>query len=262
MTVDRIVEKPSRTLPERGFLNGRLALVTGAARRIGRQLALALAEQGVDIVLHHNESEFEATMTADELRGHGVRVELVRAHLGDSFRAEDLVYRAADIMDRPVDILVNNAAMYYPGTAQDTSVRTWTEFQNVNLRAPWLMARTMAETLGPDGTGDVINLNDAAALRPRADHFAYTMSKWALHGLTKNLAVALAPNIRVNELALGSVLPPEPSTGDYEHVVREDIPLERFPKPEEVASAMLYLLANASLTGQTLYLDGGENLAQ
>ena len=260
MTVDRIVEKPSCTLPERGFLNGRLALVTGGARRIGRQLALALAEQGVDIVLNYNESEFEATMTADELRNQGVRVELLRAHIGDSFKAEDLVYRAADLMDRPVDILVNNAAIYYPGTVQDTSVRTWTEFQNVNLRAPWLLARTMAEMLGPEGKGDVINLNDAAALRPRADHFAYSMSKWALHGLTKNLAVALAPGIRVNELALGSVLPPDPGTGDYEHTAREVIPMDRFPKPEEVASAMLYLLANESLTGQTLYLDGGENL--
>ncbi|PIE76757.1 hypothetical protein CSA17_00465 [bacterium DOLJORAL78_65_58] len=189
MVVDRIVEMPRRILPERGFLNGRLALVT-----------------------------------------------------------------------RPVDILVNNAAIYCPGTARDTSVRSWTEFQNVNLRAPWLLARTMAETLGPTGSGDVINLNDAAALHPRADHFAYTMSKWSLHGLTRNLAMALAPNIRVNELALGSVMPPDPGTGDYQHTPRENIPLDRFPRPEEVAAAMLHLLANASLTGQTLRLDGGENL--
>ncbi len=260
MTIDRIVEKPNHLLPERGFLNGRLALITGGARRIGRHLALALAEQGVDIVLNYNESEFEATVTAGELQNRGVRVELLRAHLGDSFRAEDLIYRAADIMERPVDILINNAAIYYPGTVEDTSVRTWTEFQNVNLRAPWLLARTMATVLGPEGKGDVINLNDAAAFRPRADHFAYTMSKWGLHGLTRNLAVSLAPRIRVNELALGSVLPPEPTTGDYEHVAREDIPMDRFPKPEEVASAMLYLLSNESLTGQTLYLDGGQTL--
>lgn len=258
--MDRIVEKPNRLWPDRGFLNGRLALVTGGARRIGRQMALALAENGVDIVLHHNESEFEATMTADECRHLGVRVELVRAHLGDSFLAEDLIYRSRDIMERPVDLLINNAALYYPGTAEETSVRTWTEFQTVNLRAPWLLARTMAECLGPEGRGDVINLNDAAALRPRADHFAYTMSKWGLHGLTRNLALALAPRIRVNELALGSVLPPEPGTGDYEHTTREEIPIDRFVKPEEVATGMLQLLANEALTGQTLYLDGGQSL--
>ncbi|PID79654.1 hypothetical protein CSB20_09510, partial [bacterium DOLZORAL124_64_63] len=246
MVVDRIVEMPRRILPERGFLNGRLALVTGGARRIGRQLAQALAEQGADIVLHHNRSAREASETAEELRGHGVRVALLAAHLGDPFQAEDLIHRAIDSMGRPVDILVNNAAIYCPGTARDTSVRSWTEFQNVNLRAPWLLARTMAETLGPTGSGDVINLNDAAALHPRADHFAYTMSKWSLHGLTRNLAMALAPNIRVNELALGSVMPPDPGTGDYQHTPRENIPLDRFPRPEEVAAAMLHLLANAS----------------
>lgn len=260
MAIDRIVQREPNFLPERGFLNGRLALVTGGARRVGRQLALALARHGSDILLHYNESQFEASVTAEELRNLGVRVELVRADVRDAFLAEDLIHRSVDLLGRPVDILINNASIFEPGEATTTSPEDWAAFQDVNLRAPWLLARTMAELLGDEGRGDVINLNDAAALKPRADHFAYTISKVGLHGLTKNLALVLAPRIRVNELALGAVLPPDAGGGEYVHTKREEIPLDRFIKPEEVASAMLYLLGNEALTGQTLHLDGGQSL--
>ncbi len=118
----------------------------------------------------------------------------------------------------------------------------------------------MADGLPDDGRGDVINLNDFRALSPTSENFAYTMSKWGLHGLTRNLALALAPRIRVNELALGAVLPPEAKTSEYVHTTREEIPIGRFVTPAEVSSAMLFLLANESLTGQTLNLDGGQNL--
>jgi len=187
-------------------------------------------------------------------------VVLLQPDLEDSFLAEDLIYRAADAMERPVDILINNAAIFGPGSAMETDADQWDDYHNVNLRAPFMLARAMAGCLGDDGSGDVINLNDFRALRPCVENFAYTMSKWGLHGLTRNLALALAPKVRVNELALGAVLPPNPGSGEYAHTTKGEIPVGRFVTPDEVCSAMLFLLANQSLTGETLNLDGGQNL--
>lgn len=260
MAIDKIENSIKKVWPAAGFLTGRTAIVTGGARRMGRHLARALAEQGADIVLHFLGSEFEASATRGELEKRGAKVVLLQADLEDAFLAEDLIYRAADAFEKPVDILINNAAMFGPGAAQETDEALWNDFQNVNLRAPFLMARAMADTLPDDGRGDVINLNDFRALRPCAENFAYTMSKWGLHGLTRNLAVALAPKVRVNELALGAVLPPNPGSGDYAHTTKEEITIGRFVTPDEVCSAMLFLLANEAMTGETLNLDGGQNL--
>ncbi len=260
MVIEKTVEEPKKTWPERGFLNGRTALVTGGARRLGRHLARALADQGTNIVLHYNQSSFEAMATKDELESRGVNVILLQADLGDSFLAEDLVYRAHEASNGTLDILINNASQYGHGDAQTTSVNDWDNFQNVNLRAPFIMAQTLSEVLMEEGRGDVLNLNDFRSLRPAAKDFAYNMSKWGLHGLTRNLALALAPRLRVNELALGAVIPPDPSSGDYENTTREDIPIGRFVTPEEDCSAMLFLLSNQAMTGQILNLDGGESL--
>ncbi len=260
MAIDKIEETKTNSWPTPGFLTGRTALVTGGARRLGRHLARALADQGSDIVLHYNQSDFEAHATAEELKNRGVKVILVQTDLADSFMAEDLVYRAAEAMEKPIDILVNNASQFGHGSAQSTSINTWDDFQNVNLRAPFIMSQTMCEMLGDEGRGDVINLNDFRSLRAASEDFAYNMSKWGLHGLTRNLALALAPKLRVNELALGAVIPPGPSSGEYKHTTREEIPIGRFVTPEEVCSAMLFLLANKAFTGQILSLDGGQNL--
>jgi pteridine reductase len=260
MAIDKVENKVKKVWPAPGFLNGRTALVTGGARRMGRHMARVLAEQGADIVLHYLGSEFEASVTVGELEKRGAKVVLLQTDLEDSFLAEDLMYRAADAMEKPVDILINNAARFGPGSARETDAELWDDFHNVNLRAPFLLARAMAGGLGDDEFGDVINLNDFQSLRPSAENFAYTMSKWGLHGLTRNLALALAPKVRVNELALGAVMPPNPGSGQYAHTTREEIPIGRFVTPDEVCSAMLFLLANQAMTGETLNLDGGQNL--
>ncbi len=260
MAIDKMKNTMNKVWPNPGFLSGRTALVTGGARRLGRHLAKALAEQGADIVLHYSGSEFEASATCSELENRGAKVVLLQTDLEDAFLAEDLIYRASDALEKPVDILINNAAMFGPGSAHETDDQLWNEYHHVNLRAPFLLARGMADTLADDSRGDVINLNDFRALRPCADNFAYTMSKWGLHGLTRNLALALAPKVRVNELALGAVMPPNPGDGQYNHTTREEIPIGRFVTPQEVCTAMLFLLANESMTGETLNLDGGQNL--
>lgn len=260
MVIDKFEQPGERIWPDKGFLVGRTALVTGGARRLGRHLARALAEQGADLVLHYYQSDFEAKATADELARWGGRVFLVQGDLADPFVAEDLLLRAGDQLGVPVDLLVNNAACFGPGTATGTSADDWREYQSINLRAPFLLAQALANSLSEQQTGDVINLNDFRALRPSSDNFAYTMSKWGLHGLTRNLALALAPRVRVNELAIGAVLPPKVGPEHYRHTTRDEIPVGRFVTPGEVCTSLLYLLANPALTGQTLYLDGGQNL--
>jgi NAD(P)-dependent dehydrogenase (short-subunit alcohol dehydrogenase family) len=240
-------------------LAGRTALVTGGARRIGRTLVLALARAGARVVIHYRNSEAEARTALESARALGITAELVRADLADPAAAAGLVDEAARILGIP-DILVNNASVFDQGDFQKTSLQVWELNQAVNLRAPFLLSQAFARRLPADRPGDIVNLNDYRALRPGSDHFPYTISKVGLHGLTRSLAQALAPRIRVNELALGAILPPEQAPAEYEHTLRSQIPTARFGTLEEVADALLFLLGNASLTGQTVCVDGGRHL--
>lgn len=260
MTIDRIVP-PRQPLPRpSGFLAGRAALVTGAARRIGRALAVALARQGADVVIHYHTSRDEAAATAALVREQGVGAELVAGDLADAQLCAELVQLAAHALGRPLDILVNNASVFAQGDLATTTAAQWDQNQAVNLRAPFLLAQGLAAQLGPTGPADIVNLNDHRALQPGADHFAYTVSKVGLHGLTRSLAVALAPRVKVNELALGAVLPPEKAPAEYLHTLKSEIPTGRFPTVDEVAQGLLFLLGNGAVTGQTICIDGGRHL--
>ena len=260
MTIDQIVEPRPERLGERGFLAGTTALVTGGARRIGCALCLALAREGTTVVVHYLTSEAAAAATVLELEAFGGKAFKVRCDLADPENAADLVIRAAAIAGKPLDILVNNASVFGPGSPLTTTVEQWDQNQAVNLRAPFLLSQVFAGQVPAGSTGNIINLNDFRATKPGADHFAYTISKVGLHGLTRSLALALAPGIRVNELALGAVLAPEEAPSDYEHTLREQIPTSKFPSLDEVSNAMLFLLGNKGITGQTIFVDGGRHL--
>lgn len=263
MTIDKILPDDSDPFlpgPERGFLLGRTALVTGGARRIGRFLALALAGQGAAVVLHYRRSILEAQETAAAIRDRGGQCWLVEGDLADPGVAADLVSLAAAAANCEIDILVNNASVFSPSEAISATAHDWDLNQAVNLRAPFLLAQSMARQLPLDRPGDIVNLNDVRALKPGTDHFAYTISKVGLHGLTRSLALALAPSVRVNELALGAILPPERPGVDYLHATLEDIPTRRFDSPEEVTRALLFVLGNQALTGATICIDGGRHL--
>lgn len=262
MTIDRIVPPREKGPLERGFLTGRAALVTGGARRIGRALTLALARQGADVVIHFRASGDEAEETAALVRQCGVRAELVQGDLAEAGCCSELVALAARTLGRPLDILLNNASVFAQGDLATTTAAQWDHNQAVNLRAPFLLAQGLAAHLAPDQTADIVNLNDYRALRPGADHFAYTISKVGLHGLTRSLAAALAPRVKVNELALGAVLPPEKAPAEYMHTLRSEIPTGRFPTVDEVVQGLLFLLGNGSVTGQTICIDGGRNLGR
>ena len=260
MTIDQIVEPLPQRLGERGFLAGTAALVTGGARRIGRSLCLALAREGAAVVVHYWKSESDAEATVLELEAFGGSAFKVKGDLSQPSVPAEMIAQAAEAAGRPLDILINNASVFAQGSPVSTTVDQWDLNQAVNLRAPFLLSQAFAGQLSARLTGNIININDFRALSPGPDHFAYTMSKVGLHGLTRSLALALSPRIRVNELALGAVLAPEGTSGDYEHSLREQIPVGRFTSLYEVSHAMLFLLGNNGVTGETIHVDGGRHL--
>jgi len=240
-------------------LKGKRALVTGAAIRIGRAIAMALAGEGVHVALHFGRSSEAAIETQNQLEALGVRAPQLQADLTQAEACTSLVGRASDALDGPLDILINSAAIYPDGELGDTTLDTWEEVMAVNLRAPFLLSQAFAAQ-SPD-PGSIINILDARSNRPGTDHFAYRIAKAGLEAMTKNLALDLAPAIRVNGLALGAILPPPGAGPEHlEGLAASRIPLRRAGNAGVVAGNVLHLLRQDFLTGVIIPLDGGEFL--
>jgi len=238
-------------------LAGRTVLVTAGAKRIGRTLALAAARAGADVVIHYRSSRREAEAAGAEVQAEGRKAVLLQADLSDPSQAEMLIGRALE--QGPLFALVNNAAVFEPLNWESTDLAGWEHTLAVNLTAPFLLSQAFARSLGRNRAGRIVNLLDWRALRPGADHLPYTVSKAALAALTRSLAVALAPNVTVNGLALGAALPP--SDGPIPAALLEAVPARRWADLEEVGQALLFLLDGpAYVTGEILHLDGGRHL--
>lgn len=238
-------------------LEAKRILITGAARRVGRSLALAAARAGADIVLHYGQSRREAEELAVEIRALGRHAELLSADLNDAQQVEQLAQAA--LQNGPLDGLINNASLFEPLSWDQTDLTEWNRHLMVNLTTPFLLSQAFARALPADAQGRIINLLDWRALRPGPDHLPYTISKAALAALTRSLAAALAPRITVNGLALGAILPPSDG-GDAEGVLRL-VPAGRWAELREVDEAVLFLLSGpAYLTGEIIHLDGGRHL--
>ena len=238
-------------------LEAKRILITGAARRVGRSLALAAARAGADIVLHYGQSRREAEELAVEIRALGRHAELLSADLNDAQQVEQLAQAA--LQNGPLDGLINNASLFEPLSWDQTDLTEWNRHLMVNLTTPFLLSQAFARALPADAQGRIINLLDWRALRPGPDHLPYTISKAALAALTRSLAAALAPRITVNGLALGAILPPSDG-GDAEGVLRL-VPAGRWAELCELDEAVLFLLSGpAYLTGEIIHLDGGRHL--
>ena len=254
-------------------LNGKLILVTGAARRIGRILALAAARAGADVIIHYGTSKDQADETKKEIASLGRKAWTIQADLSQADEVANLISQASKI--GVLYALINSAAIFEPLTLQDTKLADWERHLAINLTAPFLLSQAFAKQFfasaqggvlaAEDGgesnneIGRIVNILDWRALRPGADHFPYTVSKAALAAMTKSLAVSLAPNITVNGLALGAVLPPSdrPVSEDF----LKSIPAERWSKPEELEEALIFLLTGPGyITGEIIHLDGGRHL--
>ena len=237
------------------MLSGKTILITGAARRLGRMFALACAHAGADVVIHHSHSEAEAKTVKQEINGLGRQAWIFQADFNDPSEAGSLIRLINE--STLLHGLVNSAAIFAPLSLETTSLQDWQQHLQINLTAPFLLSQAFAKQAQPGAR--IVNILDWRALRPGADHFPYTISKSALAALTRSLAVALAPDITVNGLALGAILPP--SDGKKAPDILKNIPLRRWANENEVEQALLFLLTGTPyITGEIIHVDGGRHL--
>jgi glucose 1-dehydrogenase len=237
-------------------LQGKTALVTGGAKRVGKAIVLGLARAGCNLVLHYNSSADEAEATASEARALGAQVVLVKADLRAD--AAQAVAGAAGLA--PVEILINSAAGFPVDSILDVSPDAFDRTIAVNLRAPIFLTAAFARALPDDREGAVVNLTDWRTQRPYGNHFSYTVAKGGIDTFTVAAAEALAPRIRVNALALGAILPPPGKGSAYLKELAREIPVERVGGTDPVVDAVLFVLRNDFITGEIMRVDGGAHL--
>jgi pteridine reductase len=230
-----------------------LALVTGAAHRLGKSFALTLARLGYDIVLHYHSSSEEALQTQAEIESLSRNVILAQADLTDPSEISSLLSTFNSL-----DVLVNSAAFMPNGNVDALTLENWDTALDLNLRAPFLLAQECARKMSVGGI--IVNITDIGAQKTWSRYPSYTVSKAALESLTKILARALAPKIRVNAIAPGFVLQSDiVPAEEWERLIGR-IPLKRPARTEEITSALEFLLKNEYVTGQTIVVDGGYSL--
>ena len=234
------------------------ALVTGGARRIGRSIVLTLARAGWDVAVHHHQSQAEAEQTADDARALGVRAAVLRADLADETQARDLVPQAVQALG-PLSALVNNASVFRDDRVGALDRATWDAHLQTNLRAPVVLAEAFAAQ-APDGSA-IVNLLDQRVLKPDPRFFSYALSRNGLWWVTRTLAQALAPRIRVNGVGPGPTLPSVYQTPEEFAAEAAGALLQRPVDPEAVARAVSWLIDAEHVTGQMIAVDGGQHLA-
>lgn len=236
------------------------ALITGAAKRIGRAIALALAEDGYAVALHHNQSADDARSLASDIMANGGKAVCVGADLCREDEVTTLVSRSADALGQPIGLLVNNASLFEYDSAESATRTSWDRHMEANLRAPFVLSQQLVAALPEPHQGMVINLIDQRVWNLTPHFTSYTLSKAGLWTLTQTLALALAPRIRVNAIGPGPALPSSRQSSADFAAQEARIPLGHGTNPQEIARAVLFLVACSSMTGQMLALDGGQHL--
>ncbi|HUX20798.1 MAG TPA: SDR family oxidoreductase [Spirochaetia bacterium] len=241
-------------------LSGQTALVTGAARRIGKATALALARLGADVVVHFRSSEAEARSVVAELVDLGVRSKAVAADLSDEDSPTQLFENSLELTGH-VDIVVNSASIFEEATLGEVAPDDFRRNMQVNSTAPFLLARELYEHLrARGGQGVIVNFLDTRITDYDRLHVAYAVSKRALHTLTRMEAEEFAPLIRVNAVAPGLVLPPEGKDQGYLEELKASNPLNAYGNVQQVCDAVLFLIGAEFTTGQTIWVDGGRHM--
>ncbi|MGC9453256.1 MAG: SDR family oxidoreductase [Phycisphaerae bacterium] len=232
------------------------ALVTGGAKRLGRAIALALARDGYDLAVHYNRSAEAAGQLAEEIRQIGRRCETFQCDLADTPAVEELAGRVHDTFPG-WSVLVNNASLFERGSLAETDEKLFDRLMAVNLKAPLFLSRKFAALCG---RGQIVNMLDTKVCEDLSSYFVYVVTKKALRDVTRLAAKELAPNIRVNGVCPGLILPPPGEDESYLEKLASRVPLKRPGSAEDVVSAVMYLLHNEYVTGHCLFADGGEHL--
>jgi NAD(P)-dependent dehydrogenase (short-subunit alcohol dehydrogenase family) len=237
----------------------KVALVTGAAKRIGRSIALALAQQGWDVIVHYRNSAREAQTTVEDICAFGRRAIAVQCDLNDDAAVKALLPNAMQRLG-PISCVVNNASLFSYDCSADFSVVQMDAHMRSNLAAPILLAQSLFDSTPESGQSVVINLLDQKLFNPNPDFLSYTLSKAALHAATTMLAQALAPRVRVAGVAPGITLVSGEQSAEGFSKAHTLTPLGKSSTPEDIAQAVCFLADAKAVTGTTLIVDGGQHL--
>lgn len=241
-------------------LRGTTALITGGAVRVGRAITRGLARAGARAIIHYHGSADEAEALAEEIRAAGGEAATLQADL--SLHAETLrLADEAEAVFGGVDILINNASIFPDAPLADVDEALWDRTIAINLKAPFFLTQRIGAAMKARGHGVIINLGDLAGLQSWQSYAAHSVSKAGLLHLTRVAARAFAPEVRVNAIAPGTVLPPEDFPDSQVQALARRTPLQRNGSPDDVVGAVLYLVSADFVTGETIVLDGGRSLA-
>ncbi len=235
------------------------ALITGAGRRIGRAMALDLARRGWAIGVHYHRSTDDARRLVETIRGAGGKAVALAADLADESAVETLIPKCSAALGTTT-LLINNASLFEKDSLADATLDSWSAHMAVNLRAPLVLSQGFVAGLGADGAGNVINMLDQRVWNLTADFLSYTTSKAGLWTLTRTLALASAPRVRVNGIGPGPTLPSKRQSQAQFDAWCARMPLRRGTTPEEICRAVRFILDSPAMTGQMIALDGGEHL--
>ncbi len=236
------------------------ALITGGAARIGAQIAKTLHKNNFKIIIHCNQSKEKAQLLCDELNL--LKEDSAKVILGDLSNIDSINSIIASV--KSIDLLVNNASVFYPLSVEESGNENWNQILDVNLKAPFFLSKGLSKKLS-SSEGSIINIIDIHADRPLKNHSVYNISKAGLKMLTLTLAKELAPSIRVNGVSPGSILWPEDGaeiSEEEKNLMLERIALKRQGSPQDIADTVLFLASSNYLTGQIINVDGGRTLNQ
>lgn len=233
-------------------------LVTGAAKRIGRAIALRLAQEGYQVAVHYRSSSEEAMETARMIKKQGGSAVCIGADLGNTSDVENLLESASKAVGCPITGIVNNASLYLHDRLDTMNPEIWADHMRVNVYAPLILTNSLSN----NGGGWIVNILDYKIASPNADFLSYTISKFALEGATKTLARDLAPGVRINAVAPGHTLGSDYLNDGELAEAQISAPLGIGPTPGNIADAVSYLASAKAVAGQTIYVDGGERFRQ
>lgn len=240
-------------------MDSKIALITGAAKRVGRAIALDLARYGWSLAIHYNSSEREARATAEDVRSAGVRVCTLEADLANESETAKLVERCEAELGAPT-ALINSASLFENDNWQSATRESWDRHMEINLRSPFVLSQAFAKRLPQGSKGAIVNLLDQKLFNPSPDFLSYGVSRAGLGWLTVTLAQALAPRIRVNAVAPGPTLKAARQSAAHFERERTSTLLGHGSEPQEICDAVRYLLGAQAVTGQILTVDGGQHL--